>query len=90
MYLRPTLRVWTQHYRSPKNPHSQVGSHWFQWVDQPNTGRSPEGENYNIGLVDITDRPHSELIKGMKATHKHLHKIHSGQQEPVSQKPAVH
>jgi hypothetical protein len=38
-----------------------IGSSWFQWVDQPCTGRM-DGENYNIGLVDLTDRPYADLI----------------------------
>ena len=39
-----------------------VGAHWFQYADEPVTGRQFDGENYNIGLVDITDTPYPELI----------------------------
>lgn len=39
-----------------------VGCHWFQYVDEPLVGR-PDGENYNIGFVSITDMPYHELIK---------------------------
>ena len=38
-----------------------VGTHYFQWADQPSTGRF-DGENYNIGLVDVTDRPYPDLV----------------------------
>jgi agarase len=31
-----------------------VGAHWFQYMDQPATGRF-DGENQNFGLVTITD-----------------------------------
>ena len=31
-----------------------VGAHWFQYMDQPATGR-PDGENQNFGLVNIQD-----------------------------------
>lgn len=31
-----------------------LGAHWFQYVDQPATGRF-DGENQNFGLVKITD-----------------------------------
>jgi hypothetical protein len=58
-----------------------IGSSWFQWVDQPNTGRM-DGENYNIGLVDVTDRPYSELIDAMKTTHRRLQAVHSGSVAP--------
>jgi len=34
-----------------------VGTHWFQWKDQPLTGRS-DGENYQIGFLTITDTPY--------------------------------
>ncbi|MGC6423422.1 MAG: beta-agarase [Lentimonas sp.] len=39
-----------------------VGTHWFQYYDQPPTGRG-DGENYNVGLVDLTDQPFPELAK---------------------------
>ncbi|MGC6455674.1 MAG: beta-agarase [Coraliomargaritaceae bacterium] len=39
-----------------------VGTHWFQYFDQPPTGRS-DGENYNVGLVDLTDQPFPELVQ---------------------------
>jgi hypothetical protein len=50
------------------NP-SLVGCHWFQYVDQPLTGRSFDGENYNIGLVTITDMPYPEMIDAARAVH---------------------
>jgi hypothetical protein len=58
-----------------------IGSSWFQWVDQPNTGRF-DGENYNIGLVDVTDRPYYELTEAMKATHRRLQAVHGGKAAP--------
>jgi hypothetical protein len=39
-----------------------VGAHWFQYVDQLYTARS-DGENYQIGFVDICDRPHKDMIE---------------------------
>ncbi len=38
-----------------------VGTHWFQWRDQPLTGRA-DGENYQIGFVTVTDTPYPELV----------------------------
>lgn len=64
-----------------------VGAHWFQWADQPATGRF-DGENYNIGLVDVTDRPYIELVDAMKETHRRLYAVHAGQLEPFSQRAA--
>jgi hypothetical protein len=65
-----------------------IGVHWFEWADEPNTGRM-DGENYNIGLVDVTDRPYEELIEAMKATHKRLLEVHSGKEPPVRRQALV-
>jgi hypothetical protein len=32
-----------------------VGCHWFQFMDEPLTGRSFDGENYNINFLIVTD-----------------------------------
>lgn len=63
-----------------------IGSSWFQWLDQPCTGRM-DGENYNIGLMDVTDRPYRELIEAMKTTHKRLQAVHAGRSAPFDRKP---
>lgn len=42
-----------------------VGTHWFQYTDQPTTGRG-DGENYQIGFVDICDRPYPETIQACR------------------------
>jgi hypothetical protein len=60
-----------------------IGTHWFQWIDQPPTGRN-DGENYNIGLLDVTDRPYTELIDAAKETFRRLPDIHSGKTKPVT------
>jgi hypothetical protein len=60
-----------------------IGTHWFQWIDQPSTGRN-DGENYNIGFVDVTDRPYTELINAAKQTHKRIPDIHAGKIQPVT------
>ncbi|MGI5925504.1 MAG: hypothetical protein ACOX9E_16300 [Lentisphaeria bacterium] len=39
-----------------------VGCHWFQYADQPTTGRGADEENYQIGFVDIVDTPYPETI----------------------------
>jgi hypothetical protein len=65
-----------------------IGSSWFEWVDQPCTGRM-DGENYNIGLVDVTDRPYRELVEAMKVTHRRLHDVHSGKAPPFDERAAA-
>ena len=63
-----------------------VGAHWYQWIDQPATGRR-DGENYNIGWIDVTDRPYPELVAAAKATHAKLDDIHSGKLAATTRKP---
>ena len=58
-----------QHYyeyvKSALNNPLFVGTHWFQYRAQAITGRG-DGENYQIGLVDITDTPYPETIEAVR------------------------
>ncbi len=58
-----------QHYyeyvKSALNNPLFVGTHWFQYRAQAITGRG-DGENYQIGLVDITDTPYPETIDAVR------------------------
>ena len=47
-------------------------------VDRPARDGRRDGENYNIGWIDVTDRPYPELVAAAKATHAKLDDIHSG------------
>jgi hypothetical protein len=68
--------------KAASNP-AIIGTHWFQWMDQPATGRN-DGENYNIGFVDVTDRPYRELTSSSKETFNRIFKIHSGLEPPTT------
>jgi hypothetical protein len=65
-----------------------VGAHWFEWVDEPSTGRF-DGENYNIGMLDVTDRPYPELVAAAKATHRRLAAVHSAKTPAVDRQAKV-
>lgn len=39
-----------------------VGADWFQYYDEPQNGRA-DGENYNMGLVDIDNRPYTQITQ---------------------------
>jgi hypothetical protein len=65
-----------------------IGTHYFQWADQPSTGRF-DGENYNIGIVDVTDRPYEPLVDALRATHLRLHDVHAGSAAPFAWKAEV-
>lgn len=63
-----------------------IGAHWFQWTDQANTGRN-DGENYNIGIIDVTDRPYKDLTEAITLMHKNLYRIHAGETAPSDELP---
>ncbi len=64
-----------------------IGTAWFQWCDQDLTGRGNDGENYNCGLVDVTDRPYPLLVEAVSETSKRLYDLHAGKSVPVSRAP---
>ncbi len=66
-----------------------IGTSWFQWLDQPCTGRM-DGENYNIGLVDVTDKPYPDMVEAMRATHRRLQAVHAGTLAPFDAPPRAH
>jgi hypothetical protein len=63
-----------------------IGTAYFQWCDQDLTGRR-DGENYNCGLIDVTDRPYPFQVEAMSKTAKNLFNIHYGTMQPTDQKP---
>ncbi|SHJ18939.1 Beta-galactosidase [Tangfeifania diversioriginum] len=70
-----------------------IGIHYFQWLDQPVFGRF-DGENYNIGFMDICNRPYKELTNAAIESHSKMYEIADGQEAPfdeVIQKiPSIH
>ncbi len=53
-----------------------IGSHWFEFADQSPQGRF-DGENSNYGIVDIRNRPYTELLEAMKSTNARVHDLHA-------------
>jgi agarase len=37
------------------------------------TGRSYDGENYNIGFVSVTDTPHPEIVQAARTIHDQMY-----------------
>lgn len=54
-----------------------VGTHWFQYGDQAATGR-PDGENYQIGLVDACDRPYPETVRACREVGYRMYEVRAG------------
>jgi hypothetical protein len=55
-----------------------VGTHWFQYQDQPTTGRAYDEENYQIGFVDIADTPHSETVAASRSVGEAMYRLRFG------------
>lgn len=53
-----------------------IGIHWFQFHDYPVGGRA-DREDYNFGLVDITDRPYEALIEQLGGANRSLASLHA-------------
>ena len=66
--------------RTAAHPYG-VGCHWFQCYDQFALGRF-DGENYNIGLFDITLRPYPEMEKAARAAAEAVYAVKAGEREP--------
>jgi hypothetical protein len=59
-----------------RNP-AIVGAHWFQCYDESTTGRN-DGENYQLGFLDICDTPYQETIAAARDIGYRLYSIRSG------------
>ncbi|WP_347245656.1 beta-galactosidase [Thermogutta sp.] len=57
------------------HPHI-VGTHWFQLMDQPTTGRG-DGENYQIGFLDVCDTPYPEIIQAARDVASSMYTLRS-------------
>jgi len=51
-----------------------VGTHWFQWMDEPTTGRVYDEENYQIGFLDVADTPYPEIIAASRKVGNELYR----------------
>ena len=60
-----------------------IGVHWFQWNDQPVFGRF-DGENYNIGFLDICMQPYNELADQARLSHERMYNVASGKEPPFN------
>lgn len=65
-----------------------VGTHWFQYLDQPLTGRA-DGENWAIGFVDVTDTPYEALTEVSRELGATLYGRRLGLNPPSTGKPEM-
>ncbi len=67
------------------NPYC-IGVHWFVLYDQSALGRF-DGENYNIGFLDICNKPHKPLCAAAIKSHEAVYDIASGKVLPYNDTP---
>jgi hypothetical protein len=58
-----------------------VGLNYFEWLDEPINGRY-DGENFNIGVMDVCHQPYKELTDAIKSTNERLYLVADGQLKP--------
>jgi len=63
-----------------------VGTHYFQMNDQPVLGRF-DGENFQIGLVDICWRPYEEMVSAALETHRRIYDVAAGRTAAFADQP---
>ncbi|OGV38324.1 MAG: hypothetical protein A2X48_01065 [Lentisphaerae bacterium GWF2_49_21] len=61
-----------------KNP-NLIGCHWFQYNDEATSGRPLEGENYQIGFIDIADTPYAETVAAAREVGYEMYKTRNGE-----------
>jgi hypothetical protein len=60
--------------------------HWFTLYDQSALGRG-DGENYNIGFVDICGRPYEALAAAARRSHERMYAVAAGEEQSFIEKP---
>jgi hypothetical protein len=63
-----------------------VGVHYFQMYDQSALGRF-DGENCNIGFLDVCHRPYEPLAAAARASHERIYAVGLGQEAPYDDAP---
>ena len=54
-----------------------VSAEWFQWSDEPPSGRASDGEDVNFGVVDVDDLPYEKLVATVRAVTPELNPLHA-------------
>jgi hypothetical protein len=63
-----------------------IGAHYFILYDQSAIGRF-DGENYNIGFLDVCNRPYEPLAAAARLSHERLYPVAAGKVPPFEDTP---
>ncbi|MBF8660306.1 beta-galactosidase [Pseudomonas putida] len=62
-----------------------IGAHWFQYLDQPASGRLLDAENGHLGLVAITDIAYPGFVQAVRKSNlEALEQLRAHSQAPAS------
>lgn len=61
-----------------------IGAHYFTLYDQAYLGRF-DGENYQIGVLDVCSQPYTEFLNGIVHTHGELYEVADGIMPPTDE-----
>ncbi len=70
-------------HRAAAHPHC-LGAHYFMLYDQSYLGRY-DGENYQIGALDVCSRPYTEFIEGIVRTNTEIYEVADGLIPPTEE-----
>lgn len=63
-----------------------VGVHWFTLYDESTLGRG-DGENYQIGFIDVCHGLYSEIAAAARTSHGRLYDVADGREAPFGEVP---
>ncbi len=72
-------QAYTDYVRGAARNPAFVGCHWFQYQDEPTTGRAYDEENYQIGFVDIADTPYAETVRASRTVAEGLYRLRAAE-----------
>jgi hypothetical protein len=67
-------RMYQEYVNSVVDHPAFVGCHFFEYLDEPPTGRGGDGENIATGFVTTTDSPYSEMVEAAKTVHAEVYR----------------
>lgn len=63
-----------------------IGTHYFILYDQSALGRF-DGENYNIGFLDVCNRPYEPLADAARLSHERMYEVAARKLAPYNEPP---
>ena len=71
-------------HRAASHPYC-LGAHYFTLNDQGYLGRF-DGENYQIGFVDVCNKEYSEIVESAKKANREVYLVANGDMKPTEEK----